>query len=280
MSMSSGAILNLLAKRAESRQELLFEEIKLHYNESKQRLDAWSIKPSWTKEWATGYEIKVDRQDFIRDDKWQEYLQCCNQFYFVCPKNLIHKEEVPEQAGLIHATEKRLSIVKVAPYMPKTFDPFLLGIIINRMKTNADKQRKERIQEIKEQLEKKVEAKKIGRKLGLVISYEMQELGRRINEQEAINQQLQKVKEFCESMGIDVDSSVSYHSYVKQVQAKFFENLQEVMKQKDEMINELRVLDRQIDTARINFDRGTNQIERIIKRFQSLEATDENHVMG
>ena len=187
MSMSSGAILNLLAKRAESRQELLFEEIKLHYNESKQRLDAWSIKPSWTKEQATGYEIKVDRQDFIRDDKWQEYLQCCTQFYFVCPKNIIHKEEVPEQAGLIYCTEKRATVVKVAPYRAIEFDPFLLGIIINRMKANIERQRSNRIEYLKAEIEEDKIARIVGWKLGCKLAIRQGELEEQIAEAKRVN---------------------------------------------------------------------------------------------
>jgi hypothetical protein len=41
------------------------------------RLDAWVMNRSWTKLKFTGYEIKVSRQDFLRDDthdiKWHNY---------------------------------------------------------------------------------------------------------------------------------------------------------------------------------------------------------------
>jgi len=68
------------------------------------RLDAWAMKRAWTNPCTFGYEIKVSRSDFVRDDKWQSYLGSCNQFYFVCPAKLIAPEEVPEIAGLLWAS--------------------------------------------------------------------------------------------------------------------------------------------------------------------------------
>lgn len=68
------------------------------------RLDAWAMKRSWTQ-WTTwGYEVKVDRSDFLRDEKWPEYLDYCHQFSFVCPWGLIKETEVPEGCGLLWAT--------------------------------------------------------------------------------------------------------------------------------------------------------------------------------
>ena len=49
------------------------------------RLDAWVMRKSWSKPALYGYEIKVSRQDFLKDDKWPDYLPMCNELYFVCP---------------------------------------------------------------------------------------------------------------------------------------------------------------------------------------------------
>ena len=53
---------------------------------SHRRLDAWVMKKSWSPITMLGYEIKQSRSDFLQDNKWQAYLPCCHQLYFVCPK--------------------------------------------------------------------------------------------------------------------------------------------------------------------------------------------------
>ena len=65
------------------------------------RLDAWAMKRSWLRMKFWGYEIKVRRSDFLRDEKWQAYLDLCNEFSFVCPSGLIDPSEVPDYVGLI-----------------------------------------------------------------------------------------------------------------------------------------------------------------------------------
>lgn len=65
------------------------------------RLDAWTMNRSWTSAKVTGYEIKVNRSDFVQDNKWQAYLACCNELYFVCPAGLIEPSELSPQVGLL-----------------------------------------------------------------------------------------------------------------------------------------------------------------------------------
>lgn len=70
------------------------------------QMDAVAIKPSWANPCVTIYEVKVSRNDFLRDSKWHEYLDYCHRFYFACPKGLIKKDELPDQrVGLIYINE-------------------------------------------------------------------------------------------------------------------------------------------------------------------------------
>jgi hypothetical protein len=80
-------------------------------------LDAIAIKKSWAKPRITGYEIKVDRGDFVRDEKWVHYLQYCHKFYFVCPKDLIRPDELPPEVGLMYCNPENLALStkRVAP---------------------------------------------------------------------------------------------------------------------------------------------------------------------
>jgi len=65
------------------------------------RLDAWVMPRSWVRPETTGYEIKVGRSDFLRDDKWTDYLAMCHKLYFVCPHGLIGPDELPPDVGLL-----------------------------------------------------------------------------------------------------------------------------------------------------------------------------------
>lgn len=69
-----------------------------------------------------------DQKQFKPDTKWLEYYQPGeqiprnrpNKFFYVCPENLIKKEEVPKYAGLIYITEdNRLLKIKEPPFLHK-----------------------------------------------------------------------------------------------------------------------------------------------------------------
>lgn len=64
--------------------------------------DALAVKKSWANPCVLGYEIKVSRGDFLQDQKWPGYLAYCNMFSFVCPKDMIKQDELPEEIGLIY----------------------------------------------------------------------------------------------------------------------------------------------------------------------------------
>lgn len=111
-------LLNLLAQRHAN--DVFVPECKIGESWGMGQLrvlDAWAMRKSWRHPAMFGYEIKVSRQDFLRDDKWHEYLPTCNHFYFVCPFNLIQLEELPPGVGLLYATKtgSRLYTKRKAP---------------------------------------------------------------------------------------------------------------------------------------------------------------------
>jgi hypothetical protein len=59
------------------------------------------MRRSWSRPNTYGYEIKVNRSDFINDDKWNNYLKYCSDFYFVTPPGIIEVNEIPEEVGLL-----------------------------------------------------------------------------------------------------------------------------------------------------------------------------------
>ena len=72
------------------------------------------IKNSWDKNFYADvmeitkdnkiiiYEVKSGLADYRSDKKWKNYLQFCDLFYFIAPKEVIEviKEEVPKTVGL------------------------------------------------------------------------------------------------------------------------------------------------------------------------------------
>ena len=95
------------------------------------RLDAWVMKKSWSPITMIGYEIKQDRSDFLRDNKWQAYLPCCHQFYFVCPTMVIQPEELPQDVGLLWAgVGERLITKRKAVYRDISLPSELLVYVL------------------------------------------------------------------------------------------------------------------------------------------------------
>lgn len=116
--VKAAQILDLLAQKHSG--DVFVPECKdgpTHYA-SHRRLDAWAMNRSWANACVTGYEIKVNRSDFLNDLKWLDYLPLCNCLYFVCPSKLIQPAELPPEAGLmwVATTGTRLFTKKKAPH--------------------------------------------------------------------------------------------------------------------------------------------------------------------
>jgi hypothetical protein len=76
--------------------------------------DYWAMTASGeTRE----FEIKVSRSDYFADAKKDKHNgnEGANYFYFVTPKDLIRKEEVPGKYGLIHIHEDGFAEVVKKP---------------------------------------------------------------------------------------------------------------------------------------------------------------------
>lgn len=89
------------------------------------------------------YETKLSRSDFIRERTTKsskvELLESNpergpNYYYFVCPKDLIKREEIPPFAGLIEVEKRRagltMEIAKKAPKRSKLVRENLEGLML------------------------------------------------------------------------------------------------------------------------------------------------------
>ena len=98
------------------------------------RIDGIAIKRSWTAPCITGYEVKISRQDWVRDEKWHAALPDCHAFYCACPPDLIQPEELPAEVGLIWVLAGgRVSVRRKAVRRDVDLSPLLLyHIVISR----------------------------------------------------------------------------------------------------------------------------------------------------
>ena len=59
------------------------------------------------KRWIRGFEVKVNRGDFLRDDKWMLYSEFCSSLSVVCPENIVKPDEIKKPYGLLWIAEEK-----------------------------------------------------------------------------------------------------------------------------------------------------------------------------
>lgn len=133
------------------------------------KFDGLAVTKSYTQPSIIGYEIKVSRNDFRQDNKWHLYLQYCNEFYFVVPKGLVKKEELPDNVGLIwyNPENKSLRTVKKAQWR-QIEEPVGVYkyIIFSRLEEDRIPFYEDRAEYAKAYLEDKTVKRYVGKSLG------------------------------------------------------------------------------------------------------------------
>ncbi len=183
------------------------------------RLDLWVMARSYTNARFIGYEIKVSRQDFLRDIKWAEYLKYCTEFYFVTPPDIIDPAEVPEQAGLLITSKncKRLMTKKKAPVRDVEIPTSLLiYILMSRARIVGDMfQTRPKTEIWKEKLQQLKSNKKLGHALAYQIKSrvdkEVKDIRVKNDRLRLENDRLKDVKTWLEKKGVSLnDVMVGY----------------------------------------------------------------------
>ena len=183
------------------------------------RLDAWAMKRSWASPVTYGYEIKASRGDFLRDDKWQRYTAFCSDFYFVCPRELIQPEELPQDIGLLWASAgaKRLFTKRKAARrqveIPRDLFVYLLMCRTIVSRESDDKTERERQIEF---WERWLKDKELGLSLGHRVSKQLNERIRRVedvekqrnDELQAQVSGLQEIAGMLRDLGLDPQSAL------------------------------------------------------------------------
>ena len=165
--------------------------------------DAVHIRRSWANPCITIYEIKVSRGDFLQDNKWKLYLQYCNQFYFVVPKGMIDKNELPEDIGLIYYNPDTGALVtkQKSKYREcENPDDMYKYIIYSRLGENQYPFFNSKVEYAKAYLEDKAKKKYIGHTLGSKMAKDLGEAHERLKTLEESERKIKFYNEVQEIM--------------------------------------------------------------------------------
>ncbi len=156
--------------------------------------DGFAMTRSYTKPCIKIYEVKVSRSDFLRDNKWNLYKQYCNELYFVVPKGLIDKTELPEDTGLIYYNRDgtRKLTTKQKAMWRDIEEP--IGVykylIYSRLEPDRIPFFNDRKEYAEAYLQDKKDRKYIGHKLGTKMAEQLQEAEKKLSELKSREHQL------------------------------------------------------------------------------------------
>ena len=189
-----------------------------HIADDLQIFDAWVMKKSWTHPLTIGYEIKVSRADFMQDTKWPGYLKWCNEFYFVCPSQVIRPEELPPEVGLIWCSKNmtRLYTKRKAVYRQiEPPDALFRYILMARARVTRDQHPKENNigywkKWMRQRDGKAALGRSVSRRLNEVLDEEVVKVGRENKRLQDRIGELEEVKEILKELGVDKGWFSSY----------------------------------------------------------------------
>lgn len=204
--------------RERHKEDLYVEECKdgATWNRAHYRLDGWAMAKSWSAPRMIGYEIKVSRGDFMRDDKWPNYLPLCNELYFVCPAKLIQPEEIPDKVGLIWAGG-RLITKRKAAYREITPPTSLMTyILICRTKIDTEpvespNAKAAKSEYYKKLVESKAFAEEVGSRLGGRLAREIDALHCENRRLKADQERISRVADEIRKFGLDPSWCQTHH---------------------------------------------------------------------
>jgi len=131
--------------------------------------DVLNIRPSYTRFNIDIFECKINRADLlneIKSEKYKKYLPYCNRFYFVTPRGLTDKEEIPKECGLILKSEKSFYPRKSAPVRYPEIDiEMLMALIFMRKRTNKNTEHRYWLSH-----KDSNELKKLGKKINIALN--------------------------------------------------------------------------------------------------------------
>lgn len=210
--ITASVVLDLLASKHS--QDIFVPECKNGPTQSVSsylRMDAWSMRRSWSRPEITAYEIKVLRSDFLNDNKWTQYLDYCHQFYFVAPKGVINEGELPDNVGYLEVSKnaKRLITKKKSPSRQlKIPEDLWRYLLICRSEIDVKTTGPNNVQEWSDWLEDKNAKRSLGYRVAGRISQYVRELENERDEAVSKSRTYERIKERIIELGEDPETIV------------------------------------------------------------------------
>jgi len=243
------------------REDMLFAEAmqgssrRVDAGVSRRRLDYWVVVPSWSKPRYIGYEVKVSRSDFLRDDKAHTYESQCTEFIWVTAKGVVHDiREIPEGHGWqeLSANGARIVTKKKAPRIKPDTNAIHNAIKSVLMRAIAPRAGLTK----REFFEVWLERREIDNTLGRMVSRKLrQEITEKINKVEAENIRLKRENKHLQSVKEMIEDADLKHCYSSAGVA------QQLIAQAKEAASGISVgTIQRIDRARVKLERITKEL--------------------
>lgn len=195
-------ILDLLLRKY-SRGFVCIPECKTGESSSCRIIDLWCMAKSWANPKTVAYEIKISRNDFLRDDKWRTYLDYCSEFYFAAPPGIIDPSELPDEAGLLVCSKnaKMLYTKKKAPERSVKIPENIFRYILMWRSEICGERSVDHTQYWKDWLKKKSEKRDLGYLVSKTIREHVRKVDLKNNGLRRDNERLQETKTILDKLG-------------------------------------------------------------------------------
>ena len=140
--MNAKEVLTELSKRYEPPVYAFFAEVANGTGGVGRYIDAvaYSLYPSMDHE-IHGFEIKVDRGDFLKEmgtpQKAAESMQFCNRWWLVAPKGIAHKDELPKTWGFYEIVNGKIYKRKQASELKPKISLSFIAALLRRSTENT-----------------------------------------------------------------------------------------------------------------------------------------------
>ena len=176
-------------------------------------LDGWALRRSWSPETTFGYEVKVSRGDWLRDQKIAEYAKHVHLMFVVAPEGIVQATELPVGCGLLEVakTGRRLfTRQKTVRNEHPDLLPIALYLLMSRVRITKNMQDRGelRAERLAAALEGTMvpDSRELGTRVAREVGVYREDLERRVHEAEIKEGRCQKVESVARELGIDLGS--------------------------------------------------------------------------
>lgn len=183
---------------------------------SHRRLDAWVLLKTWSPITTIGYEVKVSKSDWRRDEKLHDYMPLCHLLYIVAPKGVVPIEELPSGVGLLEPvgdagrllTKRKAARREIA--LPAELMVYVLmcRTKITREQNEMPANRNWRIEELRKWVSEKDERRELSYAVSQKIQSKFLEQASQLRRERERNDELEAVRARIVELGFDPNEPV------------------------------------------------------------------------